>query len=196
MFVNGLGLALGFAPSQDYLRGYAGSVAAKASAAQKDWDALVSGPESFAAKAANAGAVMYKKWMRPLWNHAEQRHVESCYDLSQITLAAAPFADTIDSISTALPIGANLDDAAEESPWKWNPPQQALQQPAGAVDDFDAAPIANLATTLRLRQRLSMQLTEFVAFCRPVALPHGAAVDMCAFVTVIDSSTTQTPTSL
>ena len=186
MFVNGLGLGLalglGFAPPQVYLlRGYAGSVAAKASAAQNDWVALVSGPGSLVAKAANAGAEMYNKWMRPLWNHAEQRHVASCYDLSQITLAAVPFADMINNTSTALPIGPNLDDAAAESPWKWNPPQQALQQPAGAVDDFDAAPIANLATTLR--QRLSMQWTEFVAFCRPVALrvPHGAAVDMRAF---------------
>lgn len=83
----------------------------------------------------------------------------------------------IDNTSTALPIGADLDDAAAESPWTWNPPHQAVQQPAG--DDIDAAPIANLATTLR--QRLCMQWFEFISFCRPVALPPGAAVDMRAF---------------
>ena len=60
-------------------------------------------------KAAAAGVACYDKWMRPLWNMAEQRHVASLYDISPAALDAVEFADMID-MNTSTPIRRTAAD--------------------------------------------------------------------------------------
>jgi hypothetical protein len=183
-----------------YLRGYAGLPSAKNAAAKRDWAALVTAPGSVASAAAAAGIAVYDKWMRPLWNHAEQRNCASLYNVSQVYLDGVEFEAMLDNESTSLPRGVDINRLDAPYPWKWNAPVARIPPAIAAVPavvghaaeaahpplqpepdvDFEDAMPANLAQTTK--QRLLRQWIDFKAHCRPPALIAGAPVDGHAYI--------------
>ncbi len=159
-------------PPALYLRGYVGTAAVKKAAEKNEWNSLVAGANSLASTAAEAGAVMYNKWMRKLWNYAEQRNIASNYDISLATLDAIDFKVMLDQ-DTALPLGSETAD----QPWKWNPKLETTSELENAAM-LDVPP--NLMPTLK--ERLLNQGHIFTAHCRPRARALGAAPDLREFI--------------
>lgn len=135
---------------------------------------VVDGPKSLAARSATAVIKYHDKWMRPIYNFAEQRHVASLLAPQHFVLPPAGddsddeegpadsfrLADVLAESPEALPAICGVADAqppagssaTADKPWGWAAPPPAAA--AAAIDDDLPN---NLTGHVQLKQRLILQ---------------------------------------